>query len=136
MGRVVPWIRTLMSMPAGVLTIELFHRLAAIVMPAVYASDLGNNPDRVGMLLLVVGAGISGCFAVAAIALHRLWLHMGLFLLIMLVIDIDVVLGALAAQPVWFKAAIFLTMPIQILVGANAAKLVFRKAYAGPAGAV
>lgn len=125
-----PWVRTVVSLPVGVAAIELFHRLGALVYPRLYASDLSETGDRVLFLVAIVLAGVAGTFAVGCVARHRLWLHLLLFLLVMIVLDVQAVLEAFPTQPVWFKAAIFLTMPLQLFAGGHLAKRVCRGAYA------
>lgn len=124
-----PWLWTAVALPAGVMAIELFHKLGELVYPRLYASDLSNTTDRVSFLVAIVLAGMAGAFSVACIARHRLWLHMLLFLLVMVVVDIQAVMDYFPDQPGWFKAAIFLTMPLQLFAGGWMAKRVCKRAY-------
>lgn len=132
MHRAVPWLRTLISLPLGVAAIVMFHKCVGVLLPRLYGSDLSNDPDRLAMLGLTVVAGILGSFVVAGVARHRLWLHMGLFLIVMIAIDLPAVLGYLSPQPLWFKAMVMLTLPLQAWLGGLLARAVFKKAY-GPA---
>lgn len=132
MHRAVPWLRTLISLPLGVAAIVMFHKGVGVLLPRLYGSDLSNDPDRLAMLGLTVVAGILGSFVVAGVARHRLWLHMGLFLIVMIAIDLPAVLGYLSPQPLWFKAMVMLTLPLQAWLGGLLARAVFRKPY-GPA---
>ena len=122
----VPWIRTIVSLPLGLVAIQLFHLAAACLVPDAYG-ELTTDPDRWLSLTLVTIAGILGSAVVGAVARHRLKLHMFLFLLVMLVIDIAVVKGELAAQPIWFKGLVITILPLQIYIGARLAMLTFPK---------
>ena len=129
MSRIWPWIRTVISLPLGLVAISLVHELAKLGLPQLYANDLANDADRTLMLLLSILAGIVGSFVVGAIARHRLWMHMGLFLGAMLIIDWLGIIGYLASQPMWFKIAIILTLPLQVWVGGKLAKIMLPSAY-------
>lgn len=117
MRRFLPWLRTVASLPLGIVAILLFHQLMAALLPRLYAADLDNTTDRIWMLMLTVLAGMIGSVVVALVVRHRLWLHMVLFLVVMLVIDILAVTSYLAPQPVWFKALVLLSLPLQAGLG-------------------
>lgn len=125
----LPWLRTLLAFPAGVVSIGLFHQLAGLVLPALYGSDLATDRDRLLMLVLAVLAGVVGSFVVAFVARHRLWLHMAIFLLIMAGLDLRAVFGYLSPQPFWFKALVIGTLPVQAWIGGILARAACRKAY-------
>lgn len=133
MQRVLPWILTFVSLFAGVASISMFHRFMSMLQPELYENDLATDSDRLLMLVLAVLAGIVGSFVVGAIAGHRLKLHMMIFLVIMLVIDLLGIFGYLAPQPLWFKALILITLPLQVWIGGKLARLVRKKAYGEPA---
>jgi hypothetical protein len=106
----------------GLLTIELFHVAAGPVLPEIYAAAaLESDSKRMLFIALVIAAGILGSFVVAVIigaGGRRHWLlHMGLFFVIMAAVDLNAVLGDMAAQPVWFKALLLGTLPLQLWVG-------------------
>ena len=129
MRRALPWLRTVISIPLGVVAVSVFHKLVGALLPRLYGSDLSNDPDRLAMLALTVLAGIFASFVVAGIAQHRLWLHMGIFLIVMIAMDLPAVLGYLSPQPIWFKALIMLTLPMQAWLGGLMARVVFKRAY-------
>ena len=52
---------------------------------------------------------------------------MFVFLLVMLFIDIAVIKGDLAVQPLWFKGLVIATLPLQVYIGGRLAMLTFRK---------
>lgn len=79
------------------------------------------------MLVLMVLTGIIGSFIVAAIAQNRPWLHMGMFLLVMIAIDLQAVFGHLSPQPLWFKASIMLTLLLQAWLGGLMARTMFKQ---------
>ena len=133
MRRALPWLRTVISIPLGVVAVSVFHKLVGALLPRLYGSDLSNDPDRLAMLVLTVLAGIFASFVVAAAAQHRLWLHMGILLVVMIAMDLPAVLGYLSPQPLWFKALIMLTLPLQAWLGGLMARIVFRKAYGSAA---
>ena len=126
MKSILPWLRSLVSFPLGLLAIQLFHLAGSRVFPLAYG-DLDSEPVRLLALTLVTGAGIVGSFVVGAVARHRIWLHMAIFLALMLAIDIAAIVGALAAQPIWFKALVIATLPLQVWVGARLAMLTYSK---------
>lgn len=126
MKTILPWLRSLVSFPLGLLAIQLFHLAGRHVFPLAYG-DLDSEPVRLLALTLVTGAGIVGSFVVGAVARHRIWLHMAIFLALMLAIDIAAIVGALATQPVWFKVLVIATLPLQVWVGARLAMLTYRK---------
>ena len=126
MKKVLPWLRTLISFPLGLLSIQLFHLAGRQVFPLAYG-DLDSEPTRLLALTLVTGAGIVGSFVVGAVARHRIWLHMAIFLALMLAIDIAAIVGVLATQPIWFKVLIIATLPLQVWVGARLAMLTYSK---------
>lgn len=126
MKKVLPWLRTLVSFPLGLLAIQLFHLAGRQVSPPAYG-DLDSESTRLLALSLVTGAGIVGSFVVGAVARHRIWLHMAAFLALMLAIDIAAIVGVLATQPTWFKVLIIATLPLQVWIGARLAMLTYPK---------
>jgi hypothetical protein len=88
---------------------------------------LVNDQERLLSLILATAAGTIGSFVVAAVARHRIWLHMAIFLALMLVIDVGFLRTVAAAQPLWFKALVIATLPLQVWIGARLAMLTFRK---------
>ena len=123
---IIPWIRTIVSLPLGLLAIQLFHLAAGRLIPYAYG-ELTTDAVRWVSLALVTIAGILGSAVVGAVARHRIWLHMFLFFLVMLVIDIAVIKGDLAVQPFWFKGLVIATLPLQVYIGGRLAMLTFRK---------
>ena len=89
---IIPWIRTIVSLPLGLLAIQLFHLAAGRLIPYAYG-ELSTDTVRWLSLALVTAAGIFGSSVVGAVARHRVWLHMFVFLLVMLFIDIAVIKG-------------------------------------------
>ena len=132
MKTILPWLRSLVSFPLGLLAIQLFHVAGGRVFPLAYG-DLDSESARLLALTLVTGAGIVGSFVVGAVARHRIWLHMAIFLALMLAIDIAAIVGALATQPIWFKVLVIATLPLQVWVGARLAMLTYRKGSAAAA---
>lgn len=121
------WLRTAIALPIGIVAINVFHQLAALLLPDLYAGNLEHDSHRVQMLLLGMGAGVTGSFAMGAIARQRLWLNMAIFLIAMLAIDVFAITSMLASQPAWFKAAVLLSLPLQVWAGALLAKATFRR---------
>ncbi len=126
MNAVIPWIRSLVSFPLGLAALQLFHLGGRQLFPLAYG-NLDSDQDRLLSLTLATGAGILGSFVVGAVARHRTWLHMAIFLALMLVIDIGALKGGLATQPFWFKGFVIATLPLQAWIGARLAMLTFRK---------
>lgn len=133
MRRGFPWLRTLVALPLGIVAIEAFHRLMQVLLPRLYASPLDADTDRLQMLLLTTIAGVTGSFVVAVIARHRLWLHMAIFLLVMLAIDSMAITSFLAPQPPWFKAWVLILLPAQAWIGGGLAQRTCRRAFAATA---
>ena len=123
---IIPWIRTIVSLPLGLVAIQLFHLAAGQLIPHAYG-ELTTDSLRWLSLALVTIAGILGSAVVGAVARHRIWLHMFVFFLVMLVIDIAVIKGDLAVQPFWFKGLVIATLPLQVYIGGRLAVLTFRK---------
>lgn len=67
-----PCVLTLVSLPAGVLAIVLFHQVAGLLVPHLYGHGFSSDIDRLYMLLPVLSAGILGDLAVAGVARRRL----------------------------------------------------------------
>lgn len=122
----IPWIRSLVAFPLGLVAISLFHAAGRHLVPMGYA-ELASDNERLLSLTLATVAGIIGSFVVGAVARHRIWLHMTLFLALMLFIDIGFIKTTAADQPLWFKSLIIATLPFQVWIGARLAKLTFRK---------
>lgn len=130
MDKVWPWIRSVVGLVLALAAINLVHAAGEALLPDAYAA-IDDDADRVvllGVALLGVAllAGTIASFVLGAIARHRLWLHMGLFLLLMLAIDIAALLGPLAAEPVWLKVLVIATLPLQVWVGGRLARLTWR----------
>lgn len=128
MHRTLPWLRSIIALPLGIVAIDLFHRLAALAAPELYGSLPDQDAQRMQMLLFAFAAGTLGSFVAAAIARHRLWLHMGIFLAMMAVVDTIAVFGFLAPQPVWLKAVVLLSLPLQAWLGGMLARIACRTA--------
>lgn len=133
MNATIPWFRSALSFPLGLLAISLFHALGHNLVPMAYG-ELASDNERLLSLTLATVAGIVGSFVVGAVARHRVWLHMAIFLALMLVIDIRFISTAAAGQPMWFKAFVIATLALQVLVGARLAQRTFRKS--GSAAAI
>ena len=125
MKNVLPWLRTLVAFPLGLLAIQLFHLAGRQVFPLAYG-DLDSDPSRLLALTLVTVAGTVGSFVVGAVARHRIRLHMAIFLALMLAIDIAAIVGPLVTQPISFKVLVIATLPLQVWVGARLAMLTCR----------
>lgn len=119
-NRLLSVLRSLVAYSLGLMAIHLFHLAASPFLPKVYAT-LDSDPMRLAMVALVAFAGIIACFVVATVAGHRPWRDMALFMAIMVVVDIDVLLGDWAPQPLWFKVAIIAVIPLQVWLGARLA---------------
>ena len=122
----IPWVRSAVAFPLGLVAIKLLHAAGRHLLPMGYG-ELASDNERLLSLTLATVAGIVGSFVVGAVARHRLWLHMVIFLALMLVIDIGFLKTAAAAQPLWFKALVIATLPLQVWIGARLAMLTFRK---------
>lgn len=121
------WLRTVIALPIGIVVINVFHQLAAVLLPDLYGGSLEHDGHRLQMLLLGTGAGVAGSFAMGAITRRQLWLNMGIFLIAMLAIDVFAITSVLATQPAWFKAAVLLSLPLQVWAGALLVKATFRQ---------
>lgn len=126
MNAVIPWIRSVVSFPLGLVALQLFHLGGRQLFPPGYG-ELDSDPERLLALALATVAGIFGSFVVGAVARHRIWLHMTIFLAVMLVIDIGALKSGLATQPFWFKALVIATLPLQVWIGTRLAMLTFRR---------
>jgi hypothetical protein len=127
MQHLPPWLRTAIALPIGIVAINVFHQLAALLLPDLYGGSLEYDSHRFQMLVLGMGAGVTGSFTMGAIARQRLWLNMVIFLSAMLAIDGFAITTMLATQPTWFKAAALLSLPLQVWAGALLAKATFRQ---------
>lgn len=125
MKRLIPWLRSVVAFPLGLGAIQLFHMASGQLLPET-SGALESDSKRLLAITLATIAGIVGSFVVAIVARHRLWLHMALFLVIMGAIDLSAVLGALAPQPMWFKALIMGTLPLQVWLGGHLGRVGFR----------
>lgn len=125
MDKVWPWIRSVVGLVLALAAINLVHAAGEALFPDAYAA-IDDDADRVVLLGVALLAGTIASFVLGAIARHRLWLHMGLFLLLMLAIDIAALLGPLAAEPVWLKVLVIATLPLQVWVGGRLARLTWR----------
>lgn len=122
MKSLLPWIRSVVALIVGVVSIVLFHKPAELAFPELYAQTLSSDAERSLMLLLIFLAGLVGSVVVGLIARHRLWLHMAIFFIIMAVFDVQAILGPFASQPVWFKALVLGALPFQAWLGGLIAK--------------
>ena len=125
MDKAWPWVRSVVGFVLGAVAIQLVNMAGAAVFPDAF-SGIDSDGERASLTLVGVLAGIAGAFLQGAIARHRLWLHMVVFGLAMLAVDIAVVLGPLAAEPWWFKAVVVGAVPLQVLVGGWLAGLTWR----------
>ena len=125
MDKVWPWIRSVVGLVLALAAINLVHAAGEALFPDAYAA-IDDDGDRVVLLGVALLAGTIASFVLGAIARHRLWLHMGLFLLLMLAIDIAALLGPLAAEPGWLKVLVIATLPLQVWVGGRLARLTWR----------
>jgi hypothetical protein len=126
MRKIWPWIRTVIAFPAGLMAIQLTHRLGQFFVPSLAETLPATDLERTKAIVLIFLAGVAGSFVIGAIARHRLWLHMALFFLLALLIDLRAV-AALATQPLWFRALILVTLPPQVLLGARLAQQTFTR---------
>ena len=116
----IPWLRSVVAFPVGLLAIQLFHLAAVRFLPDAY-NALETDEKRALVIVLTAIAGTIGSFFVAAVAGHRPWLHLGLFFALMGAIDLVAVLGDLSNQPVWFKALFLPSLLLQVWPGGRLA---------------
>lgn len=118
MSQLLSLLRIVVGCALGLMLIELFHTMASAWTPAVYA-PLQSDPMRLAMLGLITLAGIIACFVVATVARGRTWPDLAVFIALMLAVDASAILGDLATQPFWFKAAVLAVIPLQAWLGAQ-----------------
>lgn len=111
-----PWVRSVVGLALALTAINLVNSAAAAVFPDVYAV-IDSDSDRVTLVMVATLAGTVASFVLGAIARHRLWLHMAVLLLVMLAVDVAALLGPFATQPLWFKALVVATLPLQVWIG-------------------
>ncbi len=122
----IPWLRSVVAFPLGLLAIQLFHLAAVRLLPDAY-NALETDAKRLLVIVLTAIAGTIGSFVVAAVAGHRPWLHLGLFFVLMGAIDLVAVRGDLSNQPVWFKALFLVSLPLQVWLGSRLAGTLRRR---------
>lgn len=122
-------LRSLVAYALGLMAINLFHTTMSPWLPSVYA-PLASGAMRLAMLALVLAAGVVACFVVATVVVRAHWRNMLVFLAIMVTVDLDVVRGDWAAQPMWFKALIIALIPVQVWLGTRIAMVRARNATA------
>lgn len=125
MHKIWPWIRTLLAFPLGFVAINLTHLIGQPFVPLLHETAPATDLERVKAIVLIFLAGVAGSFVIGAVARHRLWLHMAIFFVLALWIDLSVVLGTFSAQPFWFRALILVTLPPQVWVGGLLAGMTF-----------
>lgn len=124
--KIWPWIRALLALLSGLAAILLVHLLGQQVAPSLYESTPSTDLERAADLFMMILAGTVGSFVVGVIASERLRLHLASFLAVMLLIDIAAVVGYLSTQPLWYRALVLLTLPLQVWLGALLAGKIFR----------
>ena len=130
--RVIGWImHAVVSLAVAFIALDLAHRGMAAVWPQYYAADPVTDADRWVVSAMTFGAGVVAAIALAIVAHRRRWWFLGLFLIAALAIDLMVVLGPWAAQPLWFKAGVVATVPLQLWLGGWVVSRVTRLARAG-----
>jgi hypothetical protein len=112
-----PWIRSLVAFPLGFAAVQLTHLLGQPFVPSLSENLPVTDLERTKALVLIFLAGVAGGFAIGAIARHRLWLHMAIFFVLALLIDLYIVADTFADQPFWFRALVLLTLPVQVWLG-------------------
>ena len=134
MDKVWPWVRSVVGLVLAVTAINLVHSAGEALFPDAYAA-IDSDADRFVLLGVAMLAGTIACYVLGAIARHRLWLHMGLFLLLMLAIDVAALLGPLAGEPLWLKVLVIATLPLQVWTGGRLALLTWSDRRSASAGA-
>ncbi|MCZ7652611.1 MAG: hypothetical protein M5U13_16150 [Thermoanaerobaculia bacterium] len=124
MSMAVPWLRSVVAFPLGLVAIHVFHLAGQRLLPLGYGA-LDSDGARWLALALATVAGIVGSFVVGAVAGHRLRLHLAIFFVLMLVIDLGAIRGGLAAQPVWLKTLVLAVLPLQVWIGGRITLLAF-----------
>jgi hypothetical protein len=123
--KIWPWIRTLVAFPLGFAAVRLTHLLGQPFVPLLSENLPATDLERTKAMVLIFLAGVAGGFVIGAIARHRLWLHMVIFFVLALRMDLIAMAGAFADQPFWFRALVLLTLPLQVWLGALLAGLTF-----------
>lgn len=122
MRPLLPWLRTFIAIMLGIAVIDLVHLAGGRLFPAAYASPVEGSWLPVFIVLMLL-AGIAGTFLAVLVSRHRPWLHMSIFLLVMLAFDILAVLGVFADRDLWFKVFTLASLPLQAWLGARLALL-------------
>jgi hypothetical protein len=105
-----------------VIAFNATHRAGAILSPRAYEPLLVDS-QRLVLLFYITLAGIVAAFVVVAVSRHRAALHASVLLAIGLAIDLDVILGELRDQPLWFRALVIALLPIQAAAGTLLGKM-------------
>lgn len=126
MEKLHPWLRTLLALPLGLVALAFFHFAVNAAAPQLYDAFV-DDVDRMLSFALATVAGIVGSVVVGVIARHRLWLHMGIFMVIMLLIDLDAVRGVFGQEPAWFKVLLLASLPFQVWMGGVLASKLSRR---------
>lgn len=132
MRRLLPWLRTVVAIVLGIVAIDVVHLVGSRLVPAAYDSP-GAGPWVGIFIALMLLAGAAGTFVAVLVSRHRPWLHMAIFLMIMLALDIVAVLGEFAGHDPWFKAFILVALPLQAWIGGKLALLAWPQASRSPA---
>lgn len=84
--------------------------------PRAYEALLLDS-QRATILAYILMAGIAATFVVVAVSRHRAWLHVSALLALGVVIDVGVIFGDYAGQPLWFRTLVIALLPVQALAG-------------------
>ena len=123
-------MHAIVSLAVAFIALDLVHRGMAALWPQYYVDPV-TDADRWVVSLITFVAGVVAAIALAIVAHRRRWWFLGLFLIAALAIDLMVVLGPWAAQPLWFKAGVVATVPLQLWLGGWVVSRVTRLARAG-----
>lgn len=127
MRKIWPWIRTLLAFPLGFAAINLTHLLGRPFVPLLSEIPPSTDLERTKALVLIFLAGVAGAFVIGAVSRHRLRLHMAIFFVLALLLDLTAVAGAFAEQPFWFRALVLVTLPPQVWLGSRLAGATFTR---------
>lgn len=107
----------------GYIALRIVNLPRTFILDLIIVNGLDSNGfpttvnSQIGFLIYIFIAGLVGAYIVGLFSMRNKWTLLFIFFGLLLVNDIYSILSPLVEQPIWFKAVLFATLPLQIWLG-------------------
>ena len=121
--RIIPILKGALAVISGYIALRIVNLPRSYILNLLFENGLSpegypvTEISQIAFLVYIFIAGLAGSFVVGLFSKRNYWTLLLIFGGLLLVNDIYSILSPLSGQPLWVKALIFVTLPLQIWIG-------------------